>query len=108
MVGLMSGCTTRSSLLNRRSGTSNQMVFVDIDNFDRLIRMAERDRPIGSNRFVVVDRAFVVTVMQATWAHQRINFTVVQPIDHGFHDDSDVVVLCFLEKREAASGRVRH
>ena len=106
--GLMSGCSaSSSSLLNRRSGTSNQMVFVDVDDFHRLIRMAERNRPVGSNGFVVVDRAFVVTVMQATWANQRINFAFIQPIDHRFHDDSDVVELCFLEERKATGGRVR-
>lgn len=84
-----------------RAGTADQVVFVDVDNFHRLIDMCEGHWPVGSDCLVVVDRALVVAVMQAAGANQRVDFAVVETIDERFHNDANVVHLRFLEEGNA-------
>ena len=76
------------------------MVFVDVDHILSLIHMSERDRPVRSNRLVIVDCALVVTVVQSSWPDKRIDFAFVQPIDDGLNNNSNVVALRFLKKRD--------
>jgi len=83
------------------------MVFVDIDDFLDLINMCERDRPIGSDHLLIVDRALVVAVMQTAWSDQWVNFALIEPVNQRLNNDLDVVHLSFLEEGKASCRTVR-
>ena len=83
------------------------MIFVDVDDFLSLIDVCERNRPVGSNRFVVVDRTLVVTVVQSSWADKRIDFALVQAVYDRFNNDANVVALRFLKESNATGHVIR-
>ncbi len=98
----------QSLLWNRWARTANQVVFIDVDNFHRLVDVCEWNGPVSSNRLVVIDRALVVTVMQSAGTDERIDFAFVETIHERFHDNLDIVHGRFLEESKSSGTRFRH
>jgi hypothetical protein len=78
------------------------MIVVDVDNLYRFICEPERNRPIRSFDQIVVDRAFVVAVVQSSRTGKRVESAIIHSINDWFSYDFHVIPCCFCEEWPAA------
>ena len=83
------------------------MIVVDVDDLNRFIQMAERNRPVRSFDQVVVDSALVVAVVQSSRSGEWEEPAVIHAIDDWFSHDFHIISSRFSEERPATGRFVR-
>ena len=91
------------SLFRWWSGTADQVVVVNVDDFFGLIGVREGNGPVGADCFVVVHGALIVTVVLTGRADHWKEAAFTDSVDDGFNNHAYVVACCFRQEPDTAA-----
>ncbi len=89
--------------LTRHSSASEE-ILIDINDFDFVIDVIERDGVVRPIQLVVINRALVVSMDELAGTGQRVVFHRIGLVDHLLDHDADVVSLDLEIRGKALRG----